>query len=105
MPEKTYDVRYNDSFGEKYRHYEDFDFDGNKFRVEFDRETKIAKNVPEQIALKLSKSEAFAIVDSKSKPTSAALVAPPEPKVEAPPVEPQAGGKPPVHRGAKAKAQ
>lgn len=105
MPEKTYDVRYNDSFGEKYRHYEDFDFDGRKFRVEFDRETKIAKNVPEQIAFKLSKSEAFAIVDSKAKSANTATVAPPEPKIEAPPAEPQAGGKPPASRGAKAKAQ
>lgn len=105
MPEKTYDVRYNDIFGEKYRHYEDFDFDGRKFRVEFDRETKIAKNVPEQIALKLSKSDAFAIVDSKAKTTNASPVAPPEPKIEAPPIEPQVGGKPPTHRGVKAKAQ
>lgn len=101
MPEKIYDVRYNGTFGENYRHYEDFDVAGKKIRVEFDRETKIAKNVPEQVALRLNKSEAFDIInkDGNVKPVSA----PPPVEVHVP-GEPQVGGKLPAGRGTKAKA-
>lgn len=64
MPEKTFDVKYQGTFGKNYRYYEEFVVDGKTVRVTFDRETGIAKNVPEQIALRLARSEAFVTVDS-----------------------------------------
>ena len=68
MPEKTFDVKYSGIFGSGYKYLEEFSTPTGVVKVQFDRETGIAKNVPETIALRLCKSEAFEIV-GKDVPT------------------------------------
>ena len=59
---KTYHVKYIGIFGPRYKYVEEFLTPTGKVSVQFDRETGIAKNVPEDIALRLCRSEAFELV-------------------------------------------
>ena len=68
MPEKTYDVKYYEgALGQRYKYYEEFQTADKPVKVIFDRETGIAHGVPEQIAVRLHKSEAFDIIGKDGK--------------------------------------